>query len=96
MEWNGRRERAVYRKPFALHTTSNTFLGRADFDFFLRFENTASRIMFDDMVARANPICLPAFSRSDRRVGLLLVARVDCPVLYCAVLDNSVLAVRRW
>ena len=49
--------------------------------------------MLDDMLARANSVRLPALSRSDRRVlALLLVARVDCAVLYCAVL--AVLAVR--
>ena len=57
--------------------------------------------MLDDMLARANSVCLPALSRSDRRVlALLVVARVDCVVLYynCAVLYCAVLAVLevRW
>ena len=43
--------------------------------------------MLDDMLARANSVCLPALSRSDRRVlALLLVVRVDCAVLNCAVI----------
>ena len=51
--------------------------------------------MVDDMLALANSVCLPPLSRSDRRVlALLLVARVDCAVVYCAVL--AVLAVRWW
>ena len=71
------------------------FVDGADFDFFVRFENTAS-CMLDDMLAQANSVCLPALSRSDRRVlALLVVARVDCVVLYynCAVLYCAVLAV---
>ena len=50
--------------------------------------------MLDDMLAGANSVSLPAMPRSDRRVvALLLVARVDCAVLYRAVL--AVLAVLR-
>ena len=46
-----------------------------------------------DMLARANSVCLPALSRSDRRVlSLLTVERVDCVVLHGAVL--AVLAVQ--
>ena len=42
--------------------------------------------MLDDVLARANSVCLPALSRSDRPVlALLLVAGVDNAVLYCAV-----------
>ena len=43
--------------------------------------------MLDDMLARANSVCLPAMSRSDRHVlALLFVARGDCAVVYCTVL----------
>ena len=51
--------------------------------------------MLDDMVARANSVCLLALSRSDRRVLALLLVGVDCcAVLFlrcrsrCQVLDN--------
>ena len=45
------------------------------------------------MLARTNSVWLPALSRSDRgALAVLLVARVDCAVLYCVVL--AVLAVR--
>ena len=52
--------------------------------------------MLDDMLARANSVCLPALPCSDWRVlALLLVARVYCAVLFCAVLAVlAVLAVR--
>ena len=37
------------------------FLGRADFDIFVRFGNTASYLMLDDMLALANySVCLLA------------------------------------
>ena len=40
--------------------------------------------MLDDMLGRANSVCLPALSRADRRVlDLMLVMRVDCAVLHC-------------
>ena len=81
-------------KPFAHHTTSNNFVGPADFDIFVRFENTASYIhVLDGTLTRANSVCLPALSRFDRRVlALPLVVRVGCAVLHCDVL--AVLAVR--
>ena len=45
------------------------------------------------MLARTNSVWLPALSRSDRgALAVLLVARVDCAVLYCIAL--AVLAVR--
>ena len=48
-----------------------------------------------DRLARANSVCMPALPRCDRRVlALLLVARVDCGVRYCAVL--AMLAARWW
>ena len=63
--------------------------GRADFDFFVRFESTAS-CTFARRHAGASQLrlLLPGLlSRSDRRVlALLLVARVDCAVLCCTVL----------
>ena len=42
----------------------------------------------DDMLARANSVCLLALSRSDRRVLSLLLVRVHCAtsMLCCAVL----------
>ena len=42
--------------------------------------------MLDDMRARANSACLLALLRSDRRALILLLVRVDCAVLCCAVL----------
>ena len=43
--------------------------------------------MLDDMLARANFVCLlAALSRSDKRVRALLLARVYCPVLCFALL----------
>ena len=45
--------------------------------------------MLDDMRAPANSVCLLALSRSDGRVPVLLLVRVDC-----AVLCRALLAVR--
>ena len=42
--------------------------------------------MLDNMLARANSVCFLALSRSDRRVLALLLVRVDCAALCCAVL----------
>ena len=87
--------RAAYlTNPSRMTPHQYIFVDGADFDFFVRFENTAS-CMLDDMLAQANSVCLPALSRSDRRVLVsLLVARVDCAVLYRAVI--TVLVVRGW
>ena len=53
--------------------------------------------MLGDMRARANSVCFPALSRSDRRVlALLLVARIDCAVLSTVLSVLAVLAVRWW
>ena len=41
------------------------------------------------MLARAKSVCLLALSRSDRRVLALLLVRVDCAVLCCAVLAEQ-------
>ena len=38
----------------------------------------------DDMLARANSVCLVALSRSDLRVLALVLVRVDCAVARCA------------
>ena len=40
--------------------------------------------MLNDMLARANSICLLALSRSDRRVLALLLVRVGWLTLCCA------------
>ena len=79
----------------ASHHQQYFYRPSADFDFFVRFENRELYVcMLDDMLAGANSVSLPAMPRSDRRVvALLLVARVDCAVLYRAVL--AVLAVLR-
>ena len=45
--------------------------------------------MLDDMLARANSVCLLALLRFDRRVLGLLLVRVDCAVLCCAVLAQQ-------
>ena len=95
-KWKGRRERAVCRQTLrASHHQQYFYRPSADFDFFVRFENRELYVcMLDDMLAGANSVSLPAMPRSDRRVvALLLVARVDCAVLYRAVL--AVLAVLR-
>ena len=64
-----------------------TFAGRAQFDFFVRFwKRSEPYKMIDDMLARANPVCLLALSRSDRRTFALLLVRVDSAVLCCALL----------
>ena len=42
-----------------------------------------------DMLAPANSACLAALSRSDRRVLALLLVRVDCVALCCAVLAEQ-------
>ena len=52
------------------------FVGRADFDFFLRLENTASFINARRH-AGSSQLCLLALSRSDRRSLALLC----CPLL---------------
>ena len=66
-------------------------VGRADFDFLVRFENTDSELY--DARRRAcsiNSICLRALSCSDRRVlASLLLVRVGCAVPCCAVLAEQ-------
>ena len=85
------RKSIVQARPSRITPPAIFFVGRADSDSSVRFGNTASCIY---MLSRANPVCLPVLSHSDRRViALRLVAPVDCVVLYCAVL--AVLAVRR-
>ena len=85
-------------KPFAHHTTTPAIFLQAEqisiSSFVLRTQQAV--YMLDDMLAQANSVCLPAWSRSDRPVlALLLVARVDCAVPYCAVLAVfAVLAAR--
>ena len=90
------RKSSVQANPSRI-TPLAIFCRPSRFRFFVRLENTASCIyMLDDMLARANSVCLPALPCSDWRVlALLLVARVYCAVLFCAVLAVlAVLAVR--
>ena len=67
-----------------LREALNTLVGRADFDFFVRFENTASccvnvRRHAGYMLALANSACLLlALSRSDRHVRQYLVFLLLC------------------
>ena len=71
------------------------FVGRADFDFFVRFENIGDNInarWHDDGSSQLCP--LAELSRSDRRVLALLLVRVNCSLLCCAVRCSAVLAVR--
>ena len=42
--------------------------------------------MLEDVLARANSVCLLALTRPERRVFALLVMRVNCAALCCAVL----------
>ena len=53
------------------------FVGRADFDFFVRFENSACCIHARrHVLALANSVCLLALSHSDRHANVLV--RVHC------------------
>ena len=56
------------------------FVGRAYFEFFVRFENTAINARRH---VGSNQLCLLALSGSDRRVVALLLVGVDCAVLCC-------------
>ena len=63
------------------------YVDRADFRFLRPFrEHSELCKRLDDMLARANSVCLLALSRSDERVLALLPVRVDGAVLCCAVL----------
>ena len=57
------------------------FVGRAGFEFFVHFENAATRIN-----ARRHAVCLLALSRSDRRVLGMLLREADCAALCYTVL----------
>ena len=60
------------------------YVDRADFRFLRPFrEHSELCKRLDDMLARANSVCLLALSRSDRRVLALPFVRVDCAVLCC-------------
>ena len=45
--------------------------------------------MLEDMLVRANSVCLLALARSDRRVLALLLVRVEWAGLCCAVLAGQ-------
>ena len=62
------------------------FVGRADFDFFVRFEKTASRKCSMKCLALANSVSLLVLSRSGQHVLDLLLCEgwMCCAVLCCA------------
>ena len=78
-------------KPFAHHTTSIIFVGQADFDFFVRLRTQRAIYIYARRHAGASQLRLLARNRAligAYFLSLLLVARVNCAVLYysCAVL----------
>ena len=63
------------------------FIGRADFEMSVRFDNTTSCVTYDRQYAGSrNSACLLALSRSDRHVLALLLCAGGLIALCCAVL----------
>ena len=61
------------------------FVGRTDFDFFVRFENSACCIdARRHVLAPVNYVCLLALSHSDRHILALGLCRAGGALLWCA------------